>query len=108
MLNLNLNDNGGDGDEGTFSEAELDKKVIFVKREDDISSVDMSDLVDEAAIQLRKEIPQELVVKMFQQMVSGLSVSFFSFLCFLFFLYSFLVFELQMEVMLQNQNQIEN
>ena len=47
----------------------------------------MSDLVDEAAIQLRKEIPQELVVKMFQQMVSGLFVSLFSFffLCFVFF-----------------------
>ena len=104
MLNFDLNG------EGTFSEAELDKKVIFVKREDDISSVDMSDLVDEAAIQLRKEIPQELVVKMFQQMVSGVSVSFFSFLFFVFyfFLYSFLVFELQMEVVLQNQNQIEN
>ena len=37
----------------------------------------MSDLVDEAAIQLRKEIPQELVVKMFQQMVSGLSLFLF-------------------------------
>ena len=87
MLNLSLNDNGG-GDEGTFSETELDKKVIFVKREDDISSVDMSDLVDEAAIQLRKEIPQELVVKMFQQMVSGFSFSLF------FFLFSFFVFGL--------------
>ena len=72
-MNFDLNDD----DEGTFSETELDKKVIFVKREDDISSVDMSDLVDEAAIQLRKEIPQELVVKMFQQMVSGLSLFLF-------------------------------
>ena len=87
MLNFDLND---DDDEGTFSETELDKKVVFVKREDDISSVDMSDLVDEAAIQLRKEIPQELVVKMFQQMVSGLSVSLFSFffLRFVFFVSS--------------------
>lgn len=53
---------------GSFSEDDSNKKAVFVKGEGETSSIDLSDLVDEAAIQLRKEIPQELVVKMFQKM----------------------------------------
>ncbi|KAH8111035.1 Cl-channel protein [Phellopilus nigrolimitatus] len=49
-------------------ESSSSQVYTFVKRMADALTVDLSELVDEAAIQLRKEIPQELVVTMFQKM----------------------------------------
>ncbi|KAI5124285.1 hypothetical protein M0805_005132 [Coniferiporia weirii] len=49
-------------------ESSAGQMFTFVKGMTDEVTSDMSDLVDEAAIQLRKEIPQELVVTMFQKM----------------------------------------
>lgn len=41
----------------------------------DSTSLDLSELLEESVIQLRKEVPQELVVKMFQKMVGKVRLS---------------------------------
>ncbi|EJD07614.1 Cl-channel protein [Fomitiporia mediterranea MF3/22] len=51
-----------------LSSDSMNQVVVFVKAAVDSTNIDLCALVDEAAIQLRKEIPQELVVKMFQKM----------------------------------------
>ena len=49
----------------------LTKKCCFSSRPSSSGGVDLSDLLEEAVLQLRKEVPQELVVSMFQKLVSG-------------------------------------
>ncbi|OCB86382.1 Cl-channel protein [Sanghuangporus baumii] len=51
-----------------FSDESMSETVVFMKNAVNSSTIDLSGLVDEAVIQLRKEIPQELVVRMFQKM----------------------------------------
>ena len=52
-----------------LSEDSMGEIAVFVKSAASSSTIDFCSLVDEAAIQLRKEVPQELVVRMFQKMV---------------------------------------
>lgn len=52
---------------------DLDKKCTFSEnrlRVDAAERVDLSSALEDSIIQLRKEVPQELVVNMFQKLVS--------------------------------------
>ena len=48
----------------------VSQTFTFMRGAANDSVVDLSDLVDKPGIQLRKETPQELIVNMFQKMVS--------------------------------------
>lgn len=54
-----------------FAAPDNDQKFTFIRGVSDSTMIDVSDLVDEATIQLKKEVPQELVISMFQKMVRG-------------------------------------